>query len=155
VKKIIIFLCLLTLPLIGYAKYCPSCLNTFQAQTVHGQTELLFQWLMKVMNPKYPLKQQDIKHLFDKNASIIINGHRVARGFTGIRHYLVKIRRYDPLLEFKLRQLLVDQKQTVIAYQLVSKRRRHKYRSVIIAILEFKGSKLLYWWSVAHTTRIN
>lgn len=153
-KKAALLLILISLPLFAFAKYCPSCLNTFQVQTIRGQSQLLYRWMIKAMNPKNPLKQQNIKALFDKKITIFINGRRIATGLPATYQYLIRLRQQHPLLESKLRKLLVDQNYVAISYQKITGRKRNKYRTIVMAILEFKGHKLIEWRSLTHTTKI-
>lgn len=152
-RKVILFLLLLSLPSLGFAKQCPTCLKVFQSQTVRGQTRLLYQWLSKVMSPKNPLKYGNVKRLFNKNITITVNGNRMASGLPATYRYLMRLKRTQPLEDSKLRRILVDGQHAALQFQTITRQKGQRYRTLVITILEFKEHKLLYWHSVNHALR--
>lgn len=153
-KKILVLLVLVAVPSVGFAKYCPTCLKTFQQQTVRGQTKTIYQWMLGALNQRKPIKYNNLKILFNKKVRITVNGKRVAYGTGEAYRYLLKMRQQQVLLNAQLQSLLVDGRQAAIQYQTISQRRGRKYRTLTIAILRFRGHQLLSWSSVRHTRKI-
>lgn len=154
-KKILIVLLLSILPLLSFAKYCPTCLETFQGQTTRGQTQLFYRWLIKAMNPATPLNKKEISHLFSKKAVIYKNGQRKATGLNEITQYLKQLRETQSIVSAKMTKLLVDQNHGVIAYQTITKSKNTKKRNLIVAIIEYKGHKVIEWRCLSHSTMIH
>lgn len=154
-KEALLCLLFLTLPITTLAKHCPTCFSTFKAQTIRGQSETLFNWASKIAKPKNSLKYAEIKLLFDKDVTITVNGNRVASGWAGTYRYLVHLRIKRPLQESKLTKILVDGRESILQFQTITSEKRKKYRTLAIAILEFRAHKLLSWTSVNHVSSLD
>ena len=153
-KKLFLLLGLLCLPTLGFAKYCPTCFQTFQVQTTRGKSKLFYHWLVIALNPNNPIKYKNFQTLFDKNITITSNGNRVAQGLPAAYRYLIRKRQQWPLLASSLKTMLVDGQQAAIEYQMITQHRGQKYRFLIITILEFKRHKVFDWTSVSYITKI-
>lgn len=149
-KRIFLFLLLISLPIFSFAKYCPTCFETFQAQTIRGQSQLLYRWILAVMNPENKLNYSDVKQLFDADVMMTMNGSRVAYGIPAVYHYFLVLRQHQSLQESKLQLLLVDGQHAAIQFQKITKHGGKKYHSFHILILEFKGHKVVDWSDISH-----
>ena len=152
-KKALFLITLMCLPMLCFAKYCPTCFETFQEHTTKGRANLLYRSLITVLNPKNPIKYKNFELLFDKDVTIIINGNRTAQGLPAAYRYFIRLRQQRPLLESKLGNIIVGHREAAIEYQIITRYRGHKNRSLVIAILNFKAHKLYRWYSISHTTK--
>jgi len=159
-KRSLLFL-LLFFPSLGLAKYCPACLQTFQAQTTIGQANILYRWLDRTMSGKMPLKLSDTKRLFSEDLLMSINGKRVAMDARGAYTFFYTTLQQQKLLESRLEQVIVDENNVVLKYQFITERKRKrsksltgKYRTLAITMLHFKHHKVDSWWELRYTTRI-
>jgi len=169
-KRSLFFFFLLLFPSLGFAKYCPACLKTFQAQTVRGQANVLYNWLNKTISGKIPLKLSDTERLFSKDTTININGKRVAMNVRGAYKFIsAVVQEHQKLLESRLEQVIVDENDVVLRYQYITEQKRKvasrftipgakrlpgKYRTLAITVLRFKNHKVESWWEVRYIRRI-
>ncbi len=154
-KRSLIIILLLCFPTVIFAKYCPACLQTYQAQSIRGQAKLVYQWSHRIIKSKKMMKLSDFKQLFDRHFRMVVNGKNVARGVRGTYRYFYSTRRKSKLLESRLNEILVDQNKAALAYQTITKRRNGgKYRSLVITILTFKHHKVDNWKEVSYSSRI-
>lgn len=150
-KKVFVFLLLFSLPTLSFAKYCPSCLETFQSQTVRGETQILYLWLMKIRNPKNPFKFKKFKLLYAKDIKMTVNGTVVVRGLPAAYRYFIHLRQKLPIKAYKLNNLLADGPNAALEYQIITQQKGRRYRSFVMVILQFKAHKLSSWSEVSHT----
>ena len=151
-----IIILLLCFPTTIFAKYCPACFATYQAQTIRGQAKLVYSWTNRIMTSKKTAKLSDFKRIFSKNFTMVINGRTVAKGIRGTYQYFYFARKKSKTLESRLEQVIVDRNKVALQYQVISKRRNgKKYRYLIVSILHFKHHKLDTWWEVSHAIPLN
>jgi len=156
-KKALLGLLLLSLPWTGYAKYCPTCIHTYQTQTTRGHTHLVYQWVVRALRPDSAVTLKQFSTLFDDSATLTWNGKQVADDLNSAFRYFMKSQHQQPLVEAQLTQLLVDgEKHAALSYQLVTRQHNNHslHRSLVMVILTFKAHKVTNWQAVSYTQRI-
>lgn len=153
-KRFLFFCFFFFLPLLGYAKYCPSCFETYQSQTIHGRTNFFYYWMIQMMDPKNPIHREQFQYLFDKKIKILLNGATLALGVPDAFQYFLTSRQNNPVLRARLERILVDQNTSIIKFQTVFQKNKKRYRSIEISILDFKKHKIVSWNSVAYVTLV-
>ena len=149
-KRVLLFLCLLSAPVIVFAKYCPTCLQTYQNQTTRGQAQLFYRWSTAIMNPKNRIKSKDFRIVFSKNIKMVVNGTTVAYGIPAAYAYFMKIRSRNPVRVSQLQETVAEKNKAAIQYVTITRSRGRKHRNLVLAILGFEGHKIISYYGISH-----
>jgi len=146
----IIFVILTMFSLSGFAKFCPSCFETFQSSTTRGKATLFYQWMIRNMGAKQALELEEFPHIFSQSVVVSVNGVTVATNIQQVSKYFYKIRQTKPVEDARLMEQVVNSESAAIKYQTIFKTKGKRYRNIVISILIFQKNKLIKWDSVSH-----
>ena len=153
-KRALVLL-LILIPSIAFAKYCPTCLRTYQAQTPRGQTRVIYKWISRVGSGALPLDLPSVKQLFSEDAVITVNGKRMATGQQAIYDLFHTELLSKKLIESQMKQILTEGKNSSLKYEFITEKNGAKYRNLAITLFHFENHKITDWWDLRYTTQFN